>query len=342
MSEPKIAMLGTGAQGASIGADLQLAGLDVTFIEQWPAHVEAIRKDGITVNLPTRTINAKVKALHLCEVAELREKFDVVFIVTKAYDTKWSCQLIEPYVKPDGLVVGLQNGMSIDAIASVVGAHRTIGAVIEIASNMFVPGITNRQNDKETSWFAVGEYDETTKGRAESIASILRHTGTVEVTSDIRSSKWMKLVVNAAELVPSAILNLPLAAAARVPGMLEFMRQAGYEAIHAAVASGSRIVPIFGMSDLDPSRPEKVVDDLFEEVLKTFSMESTLTTTLQDWRKGRRGETDDVNGYVVEWLEKVGKSAPVNRRVVEVAHRIELGKLEADPSNIDLLLDVMK
>jgi len=36
-------------------------------------------------------------------------------------------------------------------IASVVGAERTIGAVIEIASNMFVPGVTNRQNDQEES-----------------------------------------------------------------------------------------------------------------------------------------------------------------------------------------------
>ncbi|RFU49107.1 ketopantoate reductase family protein [Paraburkholderia sp. DHOC27] len=342
MSDLKIAMLGTGAQGASIGADLILAGLDVTFIEQWPDHVEAMRRDGITVNMPARSFNTKVKALHLCQVAELREMFDVVFVVTKAYDTTWSCQLIEPYLKPDGLVVGLQNGMSIDAIASVVGPHRTMGAVIEIASNMFIPGITNRQNDHDTSWFAVGGYDASTQDRAESIAEILRHTGTVEVTNDIRSSKWMKLVVNAAELVPSAILNLPLAAAARVPGMLDFMRHAGYEAIHAAVESGSRIVPIFGMSNVDTSRPEKVVDDLFAEVLKTFSMEDTLTTTLQDWRKGRRGETDDVNGYVVKCQAKLGKFAPVNQRTVEVARQIELGKLKADPSNIDRLLDVLK
>ena len=60
---PKIAFVGTGAQGASIGADFALAGHDVTFIEQWPAHVEAIRANGITVNLPERTINAKVPAL---------------------------------------------------------------------------------------------------------------------------------------------------------------------------------------------------------------------------------------------------------------------------------------
>jgi 2-dehydropantoate 2-reductase len=341
MSGLKIAMLGTGAQGASIGADLVLAGLDVTFIEQWPEHVEAIRRNGITVNLPARTINARVKALHLCQVAELREQFDVVFIVTKAYDTLWSCQLIEPYVKTDGVVVGLQNGMSIDAIAGVVGASRTVGAVIEIASNMFTPGITNRQNDHDTSWFSVGGLDALSAQRAGSIADILRHTGTVEVTADIRSSKWMKLVVNAAELVPSAILNLPLAAAASVPGMLDFMRQAGYEAIRAAVASGNRIVPILGMSDVDPSRPQKVVDDLFAEVLETFSMEDTLTTTLQDWRKGRRGETNEINGYVVHWLNRTGQSAPINQRVVDVAHEIECGKLQAAPSNLERLLSVI-
>ena len=81
---PRIAFLGTGAQGASIGADFVLAGHDVTFIEQWPDHVNAIRENGITVNLPTRTINARVKALHLCEVAEIKEPFDLVFLVVKA------------------------------------------------------------------------------------------------------------------------------------------------------------------------------------------------------------------------------------------------------------------
>ena len=38
---PSIAIIGTGANGAAAGADLAGAGHDVTFIEQWPAHVEA-------------------------------------------------------------------------------------------------------------------------------------------------------------------------------------------------------------------------------------------------------------------------------------------------------------
>jgi 2-dehydropantoate 2-reductase len=337
MRNPKIAVLGTGAQGASIGADLVLAGHDVTYIEQWPAHVEAMRQHGITVNLPTRTIRTPVKAIHLCQVAELREQFDIVLLVVKAYDSKWSCQLIEPCLKPEGLVCGVQNGMTIDAIASVVGRHRTLGAAFNMASNMFVPGVTNRQNDHDTSWFAVGGLEPSTQARVEEVAGLLRHCGRVEITEDIRSSKWMKLVVNAAELVPSAILDLPLAAAARAPGMLDFMRQAGYEAVRAALASGSKIVPIFGLQ-VDPSRPQKVVDDLFDEVLTTFSMEDTLTTTLQDWRKGRRGEVDDVHGEVIRHLRRVGESAPVNERVHHVAREIELGRRRPGVHNLDKLL----
>jgi 2-dehydropantoate 2-reductase len=109
---PKIAFVRTGAQGASIGADCVLAGHDATFIEQWPAHVEAIRENGIAVTSPPRKINAKVPPLHFCQVAEIKEKFDLIFLVVKAYDTKWMTQMIEPVLSTDGFVVSLQNGMT--------------------------------------------------------------------------------------------------------------------------------------------------------------------------------------------------------------------------------------
>ncbi|WFS04359.1 ketopantoate reductase family protein [Rhizobium tumorigenes] len=339
---PRIAFLGTGAQGASIGADFALAGLDVTFIEQWPDHVTAIREHGITVNLPTRRINAKVPALHLCQVAEIKEPFDVVFLVVKAYDTKWACQLIEPVLAPDGLVVGLQNGMTHEDIAAIVGRERTIGAVIEIASNMWVPGVTNRQNDHDTSWFALGALDPQTQPRVEAVADLLRNAGTVEVTDDIRSAKWMKLVVNAAELIPSAIINLPLGDAARTPGMLETMRAAGYEAMHAALADGATIVPIIGMPPVTTNDPERYVDKIFEEVLTVFSQADTLTTSLQDWRKGRRAEIQEVNGRVVDTLKAHGRPAPVNQRVMEIAYEIENGRLEARPENSKLLIEAFE
>lgn len=337
MTGPRIAFLGTGAQGASIAADFALAGLDVTFIDQWPAHIEAIRANGITVNLPARQINVRVPALHLCQVAEIRQPFDLIFLVVKAYDTRWATQLIKPVLAEDGFVIGLQNGMTHEEIAAIVGRHRTIGAVIEIASNMWVPGVTNRQNDHDESWFALGALDPAQQHRVEDVAVLLRHSGRVEVVDDIRSAKWMKLVVNAAELIPSAIIDTALNDAARAPGMLDVMRAAGYEAMQAALADGATIMPIIGMPPSMSNDPERYVDEIFEEVLRTFSREDTLTTSLQDWRKGRRAEVAEVNGWVVETLAQHGRSAPVNQRVVEIAFQIEAGTLRPQPENIRLL-----
>jgi 2-dehydropantoate 2-reductase len=143
----------------------------------------------------------------------------------------------------------------------------------------------------------------------------------------------MKLVVNAAELIPSAIVNLPLNDAARFPGMLEVMRMAGYEAMQAALADGAQIIPIIGMPPITTNHPERYVDQIFDEVLKTFSRADTLVTSLQDWKKGRRAEVQEVNGWVVDMLAKHGRKSPMNQLVVEMGFAIESGKLQPDLEN---------
>ncbi|MEV9375793.1 2-dehydropantoate 2-reductase, partial [Klebsiella pneumoniae] len=103
--------------GASIGADLFDAGLDPVLIEQWPAHVEAIRHDGLRIEMPSGTRHVRPRTLHLCEVATLREPFDLVLLVTKAYDARWAAALIEPYLAPDGAIAAVQNGMTTETVA---------------------------------------------------------------------------------------------------------------------------------------------------------------------------------------------------------------------------------
>ena len=48
LTQCRIAVLGTGANGATIAADLSRAGHDVVLIDQWAAHVEAMRARGVT------------------------------------------------------------------------------------------------------------------------------------------------------------------------------------------------------------------------------------------------------------------------------------------------------
>ena len=96
MSDLAVAVVGTGANGASVGADLTRAGYDVTFVEQWPEHVAAMREAGIRIKTPDDEVVTAVSAFNLCDVATMRRKFDIVFIVVKAYDTRWACELIKP------------------------------------------------------------------------------------------------------------------------------------------------------------------------------------------------------------------------------------------------------
>ena len=79
----------------------------------------------------------------------------------------------------------------------------------------------------------------------------------------------------------------------------------------------------------------------FDEVLKTFSRPDTLTTSLQDWRKGRRAEIQEVNGYAIDVLRAAGVAAPINQRVVEIAYAIESGALEARPENAAALIEAL-
>lgn len=333
----KIAVLGTGANGAGIGADLVRAGHDVTFIEQWPAHVEAMRAHGIRVEMPDGATITPVRAIHLCEVATLRERFDLVFVLVKAYDTRWACELVKPILGTEALVVGLQNGMTIDDMSDVLGPERTIGGVIEVASNMFHPGVVVRQTPPSGSWFALGSIHPETRHRVPDVADVLRHAGTVEISDDIRSSKWMKLVANACELVPSAILDLALPDAAALPGMREFMDENGREAIRACLGTGNRLMPIFGLTEVDLPADQYAVQ-LYDLVLEHFSRDDTLTTVLQDWRKGRRAEIEEINGFVVRESIRAGLDAPANRATVTLARRIEAGELRPGPDNLSVLL----
>ena len=83
MSTRKIAVLGTGANGASIAADIAEAGHDVVLIDQWPAHVDVIRRQGLRVEMPDKTLQLSVRAFHLCEVCTFKEQFDVVLLVVR-------------------------------------------------------------------------------------------------------------------------------------------------------------------------------------------------------------------------------------------------------------------
>ena len=169
----KIAVVGAGAIGSSVSADLTKAGLDVTVIDQWPAQVEKLKADGLIVRMPDLEVRTPIRALHLCELASANLEFDIVLLAVKSNDHRWLTELIKPYLKADGVLVPVQNGFNDDSIASIIGRERVIGCALELSAEIFTPGEVKRNTTHKTTWFGVGELDGFYTPRLKEIESIL-------------------------------------------------------------------------------------------------------------------------------------------------------------------------
>jgi 2-dehydropantoate 2-reductase len=341
----KIAVLGTGANGSCIAADLIDAGHDVTLIDQWPAHIEAMRADGLRIEMGDDVQHVPVRAYHLCDVCTFDEKFDVVLLAMKAYDAVWASHLIEPYLQPDGLLVGTQNGMMAEAIASVVGPSRTLGCAYDVSSQISTPGVVQRTLGHENCWFGLGSLDPSTAGREEEVAELLRHVGRVEVVPDILSTKWTKLTFNAMELTSASILGLSNTDALEFPGMRALMLRLGAEAVEAGELLGYQTAPILGLGAEDVADREtfpEVLLDAYSAMLSTKTPNpDTRNTVLMDYDKGRKTETASINGRVAYELERVGKSGAANAAIAEISERITKGELEPVITNFDLVQEML-
>jgi 2-dehydropantoate 2-reductase len=146
----RIAVVGSGAVGGYLGGHLARTGNDVTLIDPWPEHVEAIRARGLQLSGMTdeESCTVKLPTMHLTEVQSLSRQrpVDIAFVCSKSYDTEWSTMLIRPYLATDGFVVSAQNSINEEAIARVVGWGRTVGCIVgnNFGVDLYEPGCVRR------------------------------------------------------------------------------------------------------------------------------------------------------------------------------------------------------
>jgi 2-dehydropantoate 2-reductase len=332
----KIAVLGAGANGSCIAANLVEAGRDVVAIDQWPAHVEAMRQDGIRIAMQGAELHVPVRAYHLCDAATFTEPFDVVLLVMKAYDTRWACELIKPHLAADGMLIGMQNGMVAGDILDVVGAERTIGCVVELSAEMFTPGLVQRNTPPGRTWIGLGSLGGGTDARLAEMQALLSPVGKVEIKPTILAAKWLKLVVNAMCLGPFGMVGLTLYDGLKLPGMRDLIVEIGEEAMRVGHDLGHPVEPIFGLAPADLAGSNRPAEKLFDTLVSHVGPGRGRNTVLQDLLKGRASEVGMINGLVVAESERRGYAAPANARVVEVVRQIEAGVLKPDPANMAL------
>jgi len=333
----KMAVLGAGAIGSSVGADLARAGHDVALIDQWPAHVEAMKAHGLHVMMPEEELHTPVQALHLCELCTIQRQFDIVFLAAKSYDTPWMVQLIKPYLKPGGVLVSLQNSLNDEWIIPELGYQRDIASVVELAANLFEPGRVRRFTPHGRTWFALGEIHGRETPRLQEVAGILNAAGKTEISTNIWGAKWSKLVVNSMTAGVSGILGTPGNELIRRPEIRRLFIKLGRESLQVGLALGYSLEPLFGLT------AEEILgstDEVLEKILLTlFSKVSKggRSMILQDHLKGRRSEIDYINGLVVRKGREAGVPTPLNEAITSLTRQIEQGVLKPTLSNAAVL-----
>lgn len=329
-------MLGCGAIGSSAVADLVEAGHDVTAIDPWPAHVEAMKANGLHVRMKDREVRVPVRALHLCDAASENLAFDVVLLASKSNDHRWMAEFIKPRLQPDGVLVGLQNGMNDDSIAEVVGRGRTMGCVVELQAELFTPGEIQRNTTRDGTWFSVGELDGSSSARAREIEALMRNVGRCEITGNIYGAKWTKLIANTMTMGPFGLLGLRNFEAAALPGMFELSVRLGKESFAVGARLGYRIEPLFGL------RADEFAGSSEENLVTTMKtllshIGGGRTAPIHDHLKGRHSEMDFITGVAARKGKELGIPTPFNDAVLEIDGRINRGELRMDPDNYERL-----
>lgn len=333
----RVAVVGAGAIGGSVAADLAAEGRCVTVIDAWPSHIERIRAEGLKVQTAGDWLTARPEALHVGDLATLTQAFDVVFLGVKAYDTAWAAELVKRYLKPHGQCVGLQNSIRDAHIARALGSDRTVGCVVELAGEIVEPGVILRRSSRSNTWFGIGAEG----GNVEQlprIAELLSAAGKVALVASIKEAKWTKLVVNAALLGPLGVLGMTIAEALGQRGMKEFIHELAREAVEVMNAAGYRMQPVFGLEPRDMEGPSETVVKRLIETLLLHTGHHAKTAVLQDFVKGRYSEVDEINGLVVETGREVGVETISNQRVVGLAREISANTTKPGPHHLPALL----
>ncbi|MFM7533509.1 MAG: ketopantoate reductase family protein [Rubrivivax sp.] len=348
----RVCIVGAGAVGGYVGAHMARAGVDVVLVEAWAEHVQAMRREGLSVQAMSAagSVHTSVRALHVHEVQQLvREPaFDIVFIAVKSYDTVWATQLVAPFLAPTACVVSLQNSINEPAIAGVVGWPRTLGvSVSALAAELVAPGRIVRHSplgDADKPGMRVGEAHGQPTPRAERIATLLALGDTCKVTGNLWGERWSKLTINAMRNGPCAFTGMT----GRQRDTHDIARtlsiRLGSSAVRVGRALGLALEPVGG---LDLELLARAEDD--EQALQALTRQIMAVATArsdaqrpsmgQDVLKGRRTETEDINGMVARRGAEVGVDVTLHRRVNALIGRIERGEIEPGPELLAGILD---
>jgi 2-dehydropantoate 2-reductase len=334
----RILIVGAGAIGGYFGAHMIKAGLDVTLVDAWCKHVGHVRREGLKVSeLAGESFTVDADIRHIGDVQGIvRERpVDIAFIAVKSYDTLWATQLILPYLSRQGVVVSMQNAINEGAIASVAGVERTYGCAINALScELMEPGHVKRMSPSGD--VSVGAMEGADPGRCKDIVDALAPAETSKSIGNLLGVKWSKLVINAMRNGVSGMTGMTGRERDSDPVTIELGMRLGAQSVRIGRALGYQLVntgydfdTLVGTEQGDVEAIDAIRRRM-AEIAGARSGEQR-PSMAQDIFKGRRTETDAINGFIARKGREVGIDATPHQKVHELILRIERGELKPSP-----------
>jgi 2-dehydropantoate 2-reductase len=309
----KYLIVGAGAVGAYIGAQMTRAGYDVTMHARGP-HLKAMQEKGVRVISADDDFVARPRL-----VADLKDAgtMDVVFLCVKAHGLPPLAAQLAPVIGPDTVFVSTQNGIPwwyfqgddgplagtklerVDpggVVSQAIESQRVIGSLIYFATEISEPGVV-RHN--EGNRITLGEPDGSRSERIKKIAEALIASGLrAPVTTHLRSEIWVKILGNVAFNPISALTGATLAQILNNPETREL--------VHNIMLETEALTAKLGV---------KLQVSVEQRMAGAAKIGEHKTSMLQDLEAGRPLEVEAIVGAVLEIGERVGHPMPHTRTV---------------------------
>ncbi len=289
----KIAVMGTGGVGGYYGGLLARKGHDVSFIARGP-HLQALRQHGL-----------RAKSLHgdftVCPIqatdnpAEIGP-VDLILFTTKTHQTDAAAGLIKALLRPDTVILPLQNGIDAgERIGSILGKEHIVGGVTWISAAIEGPGVIGQYSPFRR--ILLGELDGRASSRVKAIHEVLKDTAVnVEIVSNILEVLWTKFVFISSISALGALTRVTIGEYRSVDETAPLLKDAISEVISIAGAKGVNLAP-----------------DVFSKTLSMITESpASMTPSMQrDVEMGRPSELESLIGIIVRLGRELNVSTPV-------------------------------
>lgn len=295
------AILGTGALGGYYGGLLARAGCETHFLLR--SDYEHVRQHGLRVQSIRGDFAISPDRLHAyCDPAAL-PACDIAVVCIKTTQNNQLPALLARCVKPDGVVLVLQNGLQPEAdAAAIVGADRVLGGLCFLCSNKVGPGHIQHLDYGHIHLGAYAPAPEQTQADSPAARHLLGivegfNAAGIETVGvdDLRLSRWKKLVWNIPYNGLSVVLNQTTDVMMAEPATRRRIERIMHEVQTAASAIDGKTIE----------------DDFIETMLGyTAKMEPYKTSMMLDHEAGRGMEIEAIVGDPLRAAQAVDIELP--------------------------------